>query len=300
MATPAQETDSMAHRRNAARVAQDEAELKALLEGDTSEEQEVETEEQEQEEEEQRVVATETVETKEESEPEEKLSKEEETFKKRYGDLRRHMSEKEKANEERIKALETQLSQAANNELVLPKSDADIEAWAKQYPDVASIVEAIADKKAKERAGELDTRLKEFETLRAQTNRDKAEAELMRIHPDFLDIRGDDAFHDWAEEQPKMVQDALYDNVEDVKAVARVIDLYKADKGIKTTKGSADSKAAASSVRSRSAPAPEADETKSYLRESTVNKMTSAEYEKHHDEIQKAIREGKFIYDMKR
>lgn len=296
MTTPAQETDSMAHRRNAARVAQDEAELKALLEGEKPQEEELEASTDEE------VELPDPVEikTEEKSEPEEKLTKEEETFKKRYGDLRRHMSEKEKANEERIKALEAQLQSASNKELVLPKSDADIEAWAKQYPDVAAIVEAIADKKAKERSSDLDSRLKEFETIRAQTAREKAEAQLMRVHPDFLDIRNDDAFHEWAEEQPKMVQDALYDNMDDVKAVARVIDLYKADKGIKTTKASSDDKAAASSVRSRSAPAPEADETKSYLRESAVNAMSAAEFEKHSDEIQKAMREGKFIYDMKR
>lgn len=296
MTTPAQETDSMAHRRNAARVAQDEAELKALLEGEKPQEEELEAATDEE------VELPDPVEvkTEEKSEPEEKLTKEEETFKKRYGDLRRHMSEKEKANEERIKALEAQLQSASNKELVLPKSDADIEAWAKQYPDVAAIVEAIADKKAKERSSDLDSRLKEFETIRAQTAREKAEAQLMRVHPDFLDIRNDDAFHEWAEEQPKMVQDALYDNMDDVKAVARVIDLYKADKGIKTTKASSDDKAAASSVRSRSAPAPEADETKSYLRESAVNAMSAAEFEKHSDEIQKAMREGKFIYDMKR
>ena len=296
MTTPAQETDSMAHRRNAARVAQDEAELKALLEGEKPQEEELEAATDEE------VELPDPIEvkTEEKSEPEEKLTKEEETFKKRYGDLRRHMSEKEKANEERIKALEAQLQSASNKELVLPKSDADIEAWAKQYPDVAAIVEAIADKKAKERSSDLDSRLKEFETIRAQTAREKAEAQLMRVHPDFLDIRNDDAFHEWAEEQPKMVQDALYDNMDDVKAVARVIDLYKADKGIKTTKASSDDKAAASSVRSRSAPAPEADETKSYLRESAVNAMSAAEFEKHSDEIQKAMREGKFIYDMKR
>ena len=42
----------------------------------------------------------------------------------------------------------------------------------------------------------------------------KAEAELMRIHPDFDEIRESDDFHNWADEQP-MGQDALYDNDND-------------------------------------------------------------------------------------
>ena len=59
-----------------------------------------------------------------------------------------------------------------------------------------------------------------------------AEAELMALHPDFDKIRESDEFHDWAEEQPKWVQDALYDNDNDARSAARAIDLYKVDKNI--------------------------------------------------------------------
>ena len=67
----------------------------------------------------------------------------------------------------------------------------------------------------------------EFEELKVDAQREKAEAELVKIHPDFIEIRQDDTFHNWAKEQPKWVQDALYENVDDAKSVARVIDLYK-------------------------------------------------------------------------
>ena len=42
----------------------------------------------------------------------------------------------------------------------LPKSDEDIEAWAKEYPDVAKIVETIAMKKAKEQSEQLEKKNK--------------------------------------------------------------------------------------------------------------------------------------------
>ena len=32
---------------------------------------------------------------------------------------------------------------------MLPKTDEELEAWAKQYPDIAGIIETIADKKSK-------------------------------------------------------------------------------------------------------------------------------------------------------
>ena len=68
--------------------------------------------------------------------------------------------------------------------------------------------------------------------MSAEATKDKAEAELMRIHPDFADIRDSDDFHEWADQQPKWVQDALYENDNDARSAARAIDLYKADRGL--------------------------------------------------------------------
>ena len=288
--------DSASHKRNAARVEREEAELRALMEQHLGSEK---TQEEDQEEattsyreNEAKPAETET------REVEVTLSKEEESFKKRYGDLRRHMQEKEQEYKIKFEQLQQQLDKAAKNELVLPKGEADIAAWAKKYPDVAAIVEAIADKKATERSSDLDNRLKEIEELRTQAKKDKAEAELMSLHPDFTQIRSDDAFHDWAESQPKWVQDALYENVDDAKSVARVIDLYKADMGITKQKTTSSDKAAASSVNARSRNTPEADDSKAFFRESQVNKMSTKDYEKNADAIMEAIRSGKFVYDV--
>ena len=224
------------------------------------------------------------------------LSKEELSFKKRYGDLRRHMASKDKETEERIKALEDQLSKATRNELVLPKSDDEIAAWTKKYPDVAGIVETIADKKARERSTDLDKRMKDIEKMRVDAVKEKAEAELMKLHPDFIDIREDDKFHDWADEHPKWVQDALYENVDDAKSVARVIDLYKIDAGIKTKKS--DGKSAASAVNTRSKTTPTSDDSNNNWRESQIEKMSDKEYAKNQESIMEAMRTGKFVYDL--
>ena len=74
---------------------------------------------------------------------------EEKTFKKRYGDLRRHSQEKEREFQKQLDDLKVQLEKATKKEIKLPKSEAEIEEWAKEYPDVAGIVETIAIKKAK-------------------------------------------------------------------------------------------------------------------------------------------------------
>ena len=301
------QTTSASHQRNAARIKRDEEELEALLKqarGDTDETEEaVEAEPDSSEPSEPQVQAESRTEQEEEpqaeaQEDDAELSGEEKNFKKRYGDLRRHMQEKEKDFTAKLDKLEKQLEAAAKNKLVLPKSEEEIDAWAKKYPDIAGIVEAIAAKEADKKSSTLDARLAEIEALRSTAKREKAEAELTQIHPDFVSIREDDAFHTWADNQPKWVQDALYENTDDAKSVARVIDLYKADTGIVTKRSSTSDKAAASSVKSKRSAAPEPEDSSSYLRESQVAKMTIKEYEKRADEIMEAQRNGKFVYDL--
>ena len=231
----------------------------------------------------------------EEAEP---LNAEEKTFKKRYSDLRRHQQQQAEEFKKEIDALKKQLSQAAQKEMKLPKSDEDIEQWAADYPDVAAIVETIAMKKAREQATALEERMKAIDELQSSASKEKAEAELMRLHPDFGEIRDSDEFHEWAEDQPKWVQDALYDNDNDARSAARAIDLYKADMGITTKKSKSDNDAAKSVSTKNTRSKPQENEATTYLKESTVQKMSPQEYEKRSDEIMEAIRSGKFIYDV--
>ena len=309
------EVNSPAHLRNAARISKDEQELKELMKqaGIAPQQEEDETQEEASDSEssservEDTSVQNESVPEQEAKEPvkaetqeedDTELTAEEKNFKKRYGDLRRHVQEKEQEWKVKFEQLQSQLDKATKNELVLPKTEKDIEAWAKKYPDVAGIVEAIADKKAQERSSDIDKRLKEIEELRVDAKRQRAEAELLQMHPDFEQLRQDDAFHNWAEEQPKWVQDALYENAEDAKSVSRVIDLYKADNGIKAARSTSSDKGAASSVRTKRSTQIQEDDASTYLSESQVAKMSIKEYEKRQKEILDAQRSGKFIYDM--
>jgi hypothetical protein len=243
---------------------------------------------------EQRGEAEETAEP-EEAEP---TNAEEKTFKKRYSDLRRHQQKQAEDFKKEIDVLKKQLGDATQKEMQLPKSDEDIEEWAKEYPDVAAIVETIATKKAREQASALEERVKAIDEMQISATKEKAEVELMRMHPDFGEIRDSDDFHDWAEEQPKWVQDALYDNDNDARAAARAIDLYKADKGIGKEKPKSNKDAAKSVSTKNSRSTPQKDEASSYLKESDVQRMSAQEYEKNSDEIMEAIRSGKFVYDV--
>jgi hypothetical protein len=226
------------------------------------------------------------------------LAPEEKTFKKRYGDLRSHSQKQQVQLQKEIDELREQLQKSTSNQIKLPTSEEDLAAWANEYPDVARIVETIAIKKAKEQAAELDQRFKALDEREQQTAREKAETELLRIHPDFENIKDSDEFHSWVEEQPKWVQNALYENDTDAKAAARAIDLYKADKGIGKAKKS-DNRSAAESVSTRSSrSAPSNMDSEGVFYESQVNVMTTHQYEANQEAISKAMKSGKFVYDL--
>ena len=233
----------------------------------------------------------------EEEVEEEPTNAEEKTFKKRYSDLRRHQQKQTDELKAEINNLKIQLEQSTKKQMQLPKSDEDIESWAKEYPDVAAIVETIAIKKANEQQASLEERVKALDDMQQSVSKQRAETELLQMHPDFDEIRNDDDFHAWAEEQPQWVQNALYENDNDARSAARAIDLYKADKNITAKKPS--SKDAAKSVSTkgkRSKPA--SDDSGNSYKESDVQRMSAKEYEKHSDDIMEAIRNGKFIYDV--
>ena len=223
------------------------------------------------------------------------LSAEERSFKKRYGDLRRHMQEKEKEWNDKFETFEKRMKKES---IVPPKSDEDIEQWAKEYPDVAGIVETIAAKKAQEMFNKADARLQELDKAQSEAERVKAENTIRKSHDDFDDLRASDEFHNWAEEQPKWVQDALYENADDPASVVRVIDLYKGDKGLTKTAKKAKARDAASTVTRRTKTSVDVDDANDTIRESEVAKMSDKEFEQRADEINKAIRSGKFVYDV--
>ena len=280
------------------RLDKDEEELKVLMSKHKGDEVEETTDEEENtndveettEESEVEEKQTESEEEKEESD--EGLSREEKSFKKRYGDLRRHMAEKEKEWKESLEDHNNTVSLRA------PTSDEDIEAWAEKYPDVAAIVETIASKKADEKFAVAEERLREFDEAAYEAERTKAEITIRKSHADFDELRDSDKFHDWVESQPKWVRDALYENSDDAASVVRVIDLYKVDNGMTIAAKKKASRDAAKTVSKRSTPAVDSEGSASMIKESEVAKMSDKDFEENYDKIQKAMSSGKFIYDV--
>jgi len=288
------------HSRKQKRMEEEEAEI-ARLEAEARGEEVTESESSGEDTENTEVQATDDSkqeETKEETEAQEdnsSLSAEEKSFKKRYGDLRRHMQDKEKEWNEKFEALQ---ARSEREGIIPPKSDEDIDAWSRKYPDVAGIVETIAAKKAQEMFSKAESRLQELDEAHFEAERVKAENAIRKSHEDFDELRESDQFHDWANNQPKWVKDALYENMDDPASVIRVIDLYKIDNGMTVAAKKQSKKAAASTVAKGTRASIDVEGVQGSIKESDVAKMSNKEFEEMQDKINEAMRKGKFIYDV--
>lgn len=222
----------------------------------------------------------------------------EETWQKRYSDLRKHQQKREDEIKAENDELRRQLAEATRQEIKFPKTEAEIAEWANKYPDVAKIVDTYAMKRAKEMSAQLEARLNEINERDHATTRRQAYNQLLEAHPDFEEIAASQEFQEWIDAQPKYIYDALYVNDTDAKAAIRAVDLYKADtKPTKKKDTKVDAKDAARTIRTPSGGAPNSNDAGAWS-ESRMNKLSDRELEKHMDEIDEAIRAGKFIYDL--
>jgi len=219
------------------------------------------------------------------------VNAEEKVFKKRYDDLKRHYDSTVNKHKDDVTKLKRQLEESA--EKVLPKTKEEIEAWRTKYPDVYDVIETIAHTKADEKAKKIQTELKELESQQAVVQRDKAEVELAKYHPDYNDIRGDEKFHKWVSEQDSTIQGWLYENTSNAKLAARAIDLYKVDTGYGKKKSN-KSLEASKSVTSTSKRDIDTASKRTW-KVSDIAKMKPHEFAKYEKDIDLARVEGRIV-----
>ena len=232
--------------------------------------------------------------SEEEATPKEErpVNAEEKVFKKRYDDLKRHYDSTVNKHKDDIEKLRLQLQENADK-INLPKTKEEVDAWRQKYPDVYDIIETIAYTKADEKAKKVESNLKELESQQMAVQKDKAEVELSKLHPDFSEIREDDKFHEWVSKQDSTIQGWLYENTTNAKLAARAIDLYKMDTGYGKKK-TAKSLEASKSVTSTSKREVDTSNKKVW-KISEIAKMKPHQFAKYEKDIDLARKEGRIV-----
>jgi len=216
-------------------------------------------------------------------------------YKKRYDDLKRHYDGKIQEFKDKEKELEATLTQATRQHIPLPKSEEELEQFRQEFPDVYDVVETIATKKAGEKAQSLEQELESFKEKEQSARAQAAYQQLLNSHPDFDDIRVDEKFLSWLEDQPGSIADGILKNNTDAKLASRVIDLYKVDAGIskkRAKKSQADAAASVSSPKSRDV-TNEASGDKRIFTATQIAKMKPWEFERLESEIDSARADGR-------
>jgi len=215
-------------------------------------------------------------------------------YKKRYDDLKKHYDSK--LNEFKSREQEL-LDEATKNrqDYIAPKSPEELEKFKEEYPDVYEVVETVSHLQAEEKSKDLKEKLEKLQAREQELIRKDAEKRLMDKHPDFEDIRNSDDFHGWAKEQPKSIQDWIYNNADDADLASRALDLFKKDIGMDVApkkSNSKQSKKSAADMVSTKTTSVEPKQEKVWT-EREIASMSMAEFDKHEAEISEAMQQGR-------
>lgn len=222
-------------------------------------------------------------------------------YKKRYDDLKKHydtkLEEWKKEREELAQARQAG-KDSGLKAAELPKTAEDLEAFKAKYPDVYAIVETVSSMQAQSR---LDSLKDEIESLKGREQELEvrgAYKELLNAHPDFPELKTNEKFLMWLDEQPSSIADGIYKNNKDAKWAIRVVDLYKADNGIgKKTRKSKDADPAAMVARGAAKDVVgEVQPDKKVWKASEIGRLKPWEFEKLETELDAARAEGRIDY----
>ena len=232
-------------------------------------------------------------------------------FKKRYGDLKRHYDTKLNEWKQEKEMFQAKLAVEAKKHDIkkLPKTEEELESFKEKYPDVYDVVETISSLQASEKVKDIEGRLQELRQKEQEAVVQTAEKQLLSIHPDFSNLKENESFLNWLEDQPTNISDGIFKNNTDVKWAARVVDLFKADIGAprntKRTNQKANKRPQSSSPKNQAAQSVTKttvnrsldsfqDDTKIWSI-AEISRLKPKEYELLEKDIDKAVKEGRVV-----
>lgn len=236
-------------------------------------------------------------------------NEEEETWKKRHGDLRSHAQKKEndyiakiREAELREEALRRQLDEAVKDNIKLPNisSKEEAEAWVREYPDLAKVLRYLAKETNEDMRSSINSTKEELDRLRAERQMEEAKTVLSKLHPDWSTVINSEAFAEWIEGRSDAYKRAIYQELDPHNA-ADVIDVFKVQVlGKKKDKKDENRRAAEVVTKSTPSNPPSGDNETAYS-ESLIERMDRKDpkwFEKNEEKIMESVRKGTFVYDL--
>ena len=219
-------------------------------------------------------------------------------YKKRYDDLKRYYDRKLGDWNTKEGDLKAQL-QANRPKYTPPKSEEELNAFKKDYPDIYGVVETVSHLQSQNEMQSLQDEVGSLKKANQALAQREAQLELSKLHPDFNEIKESDDFHNWADSQPMEIKSWIYENNKNGKLAARAVDLYKKDRGLgldkkTTTEKQSRNEGADLLVKTKEQIGQPTDQ-QVIFKKSDINNMSENEFMKYEKDILIAQREGRVI-----
>lgn len=222
--------------------------------------------------------------------PEDDLTPEEKSFKKRYSDLRSYNL----TLTERVKSLENQLQAAQKQEIKLPATKEEVDRFAHAYPDVFRYIRSIAMNELLQERENISLETKQVKDELEQVKRDRGYQKILGAHPDFNEINLSEQFHEWAQLQPKQIQDWLFES-SDPDLCIKALDLFKVETKFNQKRGPGRPPKGADMAIPQKGTAMDFTDNdgKKIWKASEIAKLHPKHFEKFENEIEQARAEGR-------
>tara|TARA_R110002124_G_C8857825_1_gene506773 strand:+ start:40 stop:936 length:897 start_codon:yes stop_codon:yes gene_type:complete len=217
-------------------------------------------------------------------------------YKKRYDDLKRHYDEKVGEFKSEVESLRNTMTERAAEMprgVTPPRTQEELAEFKERYPDVFEVVQTVSSMQTESQVSKLREELGTIKEREQELEKQKAFEELLRLHPDFDELKTSDEFLKWLEDQPQSIADGIYKNNKDAKWAARVIDLYKADTGLTKKKSKSSPSAADAITKTPARDVSTNAGNKKIWKASEIRTLKPWQFEKLESEIDAARSEGR-------
>lgn len=221
---------------------------------------------------------------------------EDQTYQKRFVDLKRYHDTKIHELRQKVK----QLEQEADSSFTPPKTEEELLAFRQQNPELFDMMRSVAMQNTNNGS---EDRLSKLEEELEQAKQREAANEIREAHSDYYSIVSSEDFTNWVEDQSDLVKALVVGNTTNSRDFIRALDLYKldtgkatADKGTSQSKSNGAQASAADAVLTGGASnsALEVGETDGRIwTAEEISKLKPHEYEMFEEEIDKAWIEGR-------
>lgn len=220
-----------------------------------------------------------------------------EDWEKRFKGLQKtHQAQKEEW-QTKMAEIESQLAAKGKAVEALPNSAEELEKLKANDPALYDKVEKLSQYFVQRDTADIKSKIEATEKKEYELAKKEARAELLKAHPDVYTVVESEVFKEWAESQPKEIQNWVYNNPTNSTLAIKALDLFKAE--VSATKKESKKPSnqtrlddASSLVSTRMTQTP-ADTSKKTWTRQEIQRLSMEEYDKYEAEIDLAIREGR-------